>query len=407
MRQAAFIVVAVLVLAAPQASAKEPLAPRTILGIAWQQRQTSVVELDARTLQRVSEPAALGKAGAYLARSPGMGYRGAFVVGEGSDAIRFVDLSTMEPEHRVQLPCAIRGPALWEVANRLVVMCSGSASSVLVVDPVRQRLVSRKTLKGDLFRISRSTNGVMVGLLAPLDGIGATRLVVVDGTAFVRSVALPNIRAGTKLLDQETYRMRIEHPALAVDPRGLKAAVIPASGAVALVDLSALSVTPRSVRALAAARKTIEGADRTAVWTWNDTIAVTGTNWIADTTHHSTPAGLTVINTADWTSRMVDPEGVSVSYNGLGGVLLSAGAVWDAATEKSIGHGLTGFGFDGTQRFHTFGNDAIWVAAFAGTYAYVADNAFKNFQIVDTTTGQIIGSPHTAQPTTLASVANY
>lgn len=76
-RQVATLIVAAAVFAVPQAAAKEPLAPKTVFGIAWNNRQTSVAELDALTLQPVSKAAQLGKAGWYLGRSPGGGMRAA------------------------------------------------------------------------------------------------------------------------------------------------------------------------------------------------------------------------------------------------------------------------------------------------------------------------------------------
>ena len=91
MRQVATLIVAAAVLAVPQAAAKEPLAPKTVFGVSWSNRQTSFAELDALTLQPVSKAVLLGKAGSYLGRSPGDGLRAAFAVGENADSIRFVD----------------------------------------------------------------------------------------------------------------------------------------------------------------------------------------------------------------------------------------------------------------------------------------------------------------------------
>src|SRR6266542_3668796 len=138
----ALLIVAAAVLAVPQAAAKEPLTPRTVFGIVWQQQQTSLVELDARTLEPMSRTVPLGTSAAYLGRSIGNGMRAAFSVGKnGGDAIRFVDLAKMRPERRVSLPCSIGREILWGYADRLVTTCVDVAASVLVVDPVKQRLV--------------------------------------------------------------------------------------------------------------------------------------------------------------------------------------------------------------------------------------------------------------------------
>jgi hypothetical protein len=398
MKQVATLIVAVAVLAVPQAAAKEPLAPTTIFGIAWQNPQTSLTELDALTLKPVSKTVPLGKGASYLGRSPGAGSRAAFSVGTRFNSIRFVDLSLMKPEKLVQLPCSIRAPVLWETADRLVAMCSSSATSVLVIDPVKQRLISRKALKGELENL-QAANGLMVGVLAPLGTIGAARLVEVDGTGFTRIAALPGVRAGTQVLDQNTSHFRIERPAVAIEPMGRRAAVVPATGPVSIVDLSTLAVTNHAVRSLAAARKEVEGNQRTAIWTWNDTIAVGGWDWVTD---HSVQMGVTLIDTTSWTSRTLDHDAPGMSYTGFGGIVLAWGSVWGAGGQSLIGSGLTGYGTDGTLRYHLFGREPINIAAVAGTYAYVTSDA-THFQIIDTTTGKIVGTPTTARPTMLAA----
>ncbi len=403
MRQVATLIVTAAVLAVPQAAAKEPLAPKTVFGVSWNNLQTSFAELDALTLQPVSKTVPLGKAGRYLGRSPGGGLRAAFAVGESGDSIRFVDLSTMTPEKRVQLPCSISRPVLWETANRLVVTCGGSASNILVVDPVKQRLVSRKALPGELGDV-QAASGWLVGVLAPLGDIGPARFVDVDWTGYTRIVNLPGVEAGTKVLDQNTYHVRIERPAVAIEPTGRRAAVVPANGPLTIVDVSSLAVTKQPLRSLAVARKNIEGNQRTAIWTAANTIAVGGWNWTAGgQPDHSVPAGVTVIDATTWTTRTIDRAAAAVSYTGFGGVLLTWGSVWDSAAQKSVGSGLSGYASDGTQRFHLFGTDPVGVAAVAGTYAYIAADSSTNFQIVDTTTGKLIGTAQTAQPTTLAA----
>ncbi len=398
----AAILVAAVVVTAPQAPAKGPTAPRIVLGIVWQSRQTSVAKLDALALRPVSRAAPLGKAGRYLGRSPGNGVRAAFSIGEAGDAVRFVDLKSMRPEGGVGVPCSIGGAILWEEASYLVTTCGGAASSVLVVDPVTRKLRSRRAISGSLVSV-QAAGGRLVGLLAPLDKIGAARLIVVDGRGRSRIVALPGIRAGTEVLDQETSRARIEQPAVAVHPSGQWAVVVPASGAVVQVDLGTLAVMTHSlsVRAPAAVRKQIEGTQRSAVWTWSNTIAVSGMDATADgQADHWTPAGLTLIDTDTWSSRLIDPGAAGISTTG--SMLLSWAWMWDSTTRTAVGTGLTGYDADGKQRFHLFGNEALTFATVIGTYVYVASDDLRQFQIVDTVTGKVVRTVRTAKPTTLA-----
>ena len=282
-RKLGFVVLAALLLTATHAAAKGPIAPKTVFGVLWDGRETSLAELDALTLRPVSKKVQLGSSAHYLGRSPGKGMRAAFAVGEQGTAIRFVDLRAMKAERRVDLGCGLAGTVVWDTADRLVATCGGAAASVLVIDPVRQRLVKRTALKGSL-EPTVAANGSLVGLLAPLDGIGPARLAVVDGAGRARVVSLPEIRAGTQQVDPASSRFRIEIPGLALDPNGRRAAIVPSRGALAVVDLATLSVSSHTVssRTLAAARKELEGSSRTAVWTMASTIAVTGTDWIAD-----------------------------------------------------------------------------------------------------------------------------
>jgi hypothetical protein len=405
MRRIAAIVVGAAVLTVPQAAAKGPFTPKTVFGIAWQDSQTSVAELDALTLKPVSKAAQLGLAGRYIGRSVGKGMRAAFVVGEQGDRVRFVDLARMKPERRVQLPCFVDPTALWETADRLVLTCGGSASSILVLDPVKQRLVSRKALTGELVRVVKG-NGILVGLLAPLGEIGPATLLIIDGAGSTRTAALPGVRIGSKTTSEGgDTTARIERPALAISPdaRRTAIAVIPASGPMVVVDLPSLAVTSHAVRSLSAVRKNLEGTDRTAVWTWGNTIAVTGTNWLPDSPHHAVAAGLTLIDADDWTSRSVDPRTADLGYTGVGGIILASGNIYDRVMSIERGAGLTAYDVNGAQRFHAFGEDVVRIQALAGTYAYVVDTTGTRFQVVNTMTGKIVGTARTSKPTTLAA----
>jgi hypothetical protein len=403
-RKLGFAVIAALMLTATHAAAKGPTAPRTVFGIVWQDRDTSLARLHALTLRPASKSVRLGTAAQYMGRSPGRGMRAAFAIGEQGTAIRFVDLRAMKPERRVNLTCGVGGPALWETANRLVTTCGGVAASVIVVDPVRQRLVKRTALRGSLEQ-TFAANGRLVGLLAPVDGIGAARLVVVDGAGRARIVSLPEINAGHQVTDPQSSRFRIETPGIAIDPNGFRAAVVPARGAIAVVDLATLGVSSHTVdaRTLATVRKELEGSSRTAVWTMVGTIAVSGTDWVADgQADHGVAAGLTLIDTDTWQSRRLDERAADVSYTGPEGVLLAHGVLWNSATQTETGCGLTGYGADGTQRYHAFGEEPIWIAALAGTYAYVGSEDLRLHRIVDTTTGKLLATVRTAKPTTIA-----
>jgi hypothetical protein len=393
---------AVFVLTATQAAAKQPLAPRTVFGITWNLRDTSFVELNALTLKPVSRSVPLGIDGAYLGRSPGRGMRAAIATGRSGDRVVFVDLARMKREGSVDLPCRIGGPVVWDDASRLLFACGGAASSILVVNPVTQKLRARKVLPGSLISV-RSAGGMLAALLAPLSGIGPARLAVADDLGNVHVVALPGIRAGTEVLDPQTSRFRTESPALALDPSGRRAVVIPSAGPLVEVDLARLDVRSHALGVLtpAVARKEVEGTTRQAVWTWWDTIAVGGADAAFGRPEFWRPVGVTLIDAKTWTSTSLDTAAPSISSNGMS--VFSWGATWDGDTRRSIGIGLTAYDGDGKKLFHLFGDEPVSLAAIAGSYAYVSPD-LVHFRIVDTQAGEVLHTVRTARPTSLAPV---
>jgi hypothetical protein len=400
MTRYALLLLAAVLLTTAQAAAKGPTAPRTVYGIASHDRQTSFVELDARTLRPVSRPVVLGTPARYLGRSPGAGARAAFAVGESGARIVFVDVAKMKREGAVTLPCAVSGAITWDVANRLVTTCGSGASSVLVVEPVTRKLRSRTPLRGTLTEV-RAANGVLAGLLAPLDGIGPARLAVADSSARVRTIALAGVSAGMQVVDPQHSRFRTESPALALSRSGDRAVVVPAVGSVVEIDLARLDTVAHAVTpapTLARASKELEGSVRHAVWTWSGTVAVSGWDGIPGETHATRAAGVTLIDVTRWTSRQIG-VGSNVASNGWS--VLGWSSIWETSTQRAVGNGLTGYSADGAERFHLFGDEAVSVATVAGTYAYLASPDLKRYRIVDTESGKVIGNVQTARPTTL------
>lgn len=401
MRLAALIVAGV-VLTTAQAAAKEPVAPKTVFGIVWNLRDTSFAKLNSLTLRPVSKAVPLGIAGTYLGRSPGRGGRAAFAVGEDATAIVFVHLQKMKREGRVALPCGIRGPIVWQHARRLVATCAGSASSVVVVDPVARKVRARRPLTGEIVNVADGA-GRLVALTAPLGSIGQARLVVAGGDGRIRSVALPGVRAGTQVVDANTSGFREEMPAVAVDPGTIHAAVVPASGPVTVVDLRTLAVAQHALteRSVSAAAKNVEGTVRTALWTPGGTIAVAGTNASGDSPDHWTPAGLALIDTHTWTTKLVDSRAVSIAAFAFGTGILASATIWDDRAHRSVGDGLLGYGADGSLRFHLFAGEAVDASAIVGSYAYVPSGDFTSYRVVDTRTGRVVAKPHTPRAVTI------
>jgi hypothetical protein len=121
----------------------------------------------------------------------------------------------------------------------------------------------------------------------------------------------------------------------------------------------------------AAEAKTAEGAERRAVWVGEHLVAVSGqdTHQLATGAEQTTPAGLALIDVRRWTKCILDEQASQFSFSA--GTLLAYGTTGNDASQEMEGMGLTGYGLDGHERFHLFGNEPIYFVETAGHYAYV------------------------------------
>ena len=384
MGRIALVLIAAVVLVAPHASAKRgPLVPTQLLGFVEHGKKLSVVKLDAATLAPLSKAVPSGASDAsYVARSPGRGARIAFST-DGT-ALRFLDRTKMRWDGRVDyrgIPTAAR----WTFANRLVTLAE---TRVVVVDPTTARTRSTRSLGGSLAASSTAGDDI-VAVIAPLDGIGPTKLAVIDELGRVRMTALPQIVAGSERSSGE----RFEWPALAVDPSATRAAVISAQGTIVDVRLDTLAISVHAVRTLASVRKQANGSWRTARWTESGTIAFSGQDSTFDgTVERVTPAGLKLIDTRDWSIRSVDAETDNLSYDVLGDVLVAYG-----------GNGIARYASDGTQSFRLFAGTNMRPTFAAGTYLYYGRRIATSFTIVDSFAGRVVNTVSTSRPTLLAA----
>jgi hypothetical protein len=393
MKQIATLIVAVAVLAVPQAAAK-PGAPRLLLGIVEGPGLSgvSVVQLDPLTLKPLSRAAPTGAPNVGLVGR--FGVRAAFTT--GSAAIRFLNHMTMRWEFRVAYPGA-PAETVWNFADRMVTVTQSSTAEMIIVDPTKRRLAAFRSLGGSL-SATATTRDQIVAVVAPLEGIGAAKLVVIDDRGHIQTARLPGIQAGTETVSTDPYTLRYARPALAIDSTGKRAVVIAADGNIADVRLDTLATASHSVssRSLTAVRKMASGTSRTALWINSTTLALTGTDvsFNADG-QHSTPAGLTLIDTRDWSARSVDTTTSGIAFSGV--ALLAFG-----------GTSVAGYSIDGDLRYRLFGDRPVWgVDCIAGSFAYFADPTGKRFTIVDTLTGAIVGTVETKAPTQLTSFYGY
>jgi hypothetical protein len=241
----------------------------------------------------------------------------------------------------------------WARSDRLLVAMRQPEGGLLaVVDPQRRREIRRVSLPS--IRSTVAVPGGMALLLSPPTGFGPAQVAIVDPEGQVRKVTLERIQAGTVEIPAKEYRLDVKEPGFAVDAAGRRAFVVGADFTVAAVDLDTLAVTYHapSTRSLA---KNITGPSRTAAWLGNGQLAVSGVNF--EGTHEGVPVGLRLVDTRNWSFRMIDP---AVGWFGVGeGVLV--------ATDKV-------FGFDGALRYRVEVGTQQWLSV-QGPYGYVCANS--------------------------------
>jgi hypothetical protein len=173
------------------------------------------------------------------------------------------------------------------------------------------------------------------------------------------------------------------NPGLAVDPQGVRAFAVQAGSPIAEVDLRTLAVRSAPIRLPTAAAKSDAGFDRSALWLGGGLLAVTGSDMRAKgRLERTTPAGLTLVDTRDWSARTIDPEATSVAY--LGGTLLATAWLWDSRAGRATGIGLRAYGRDGSLRYRRFGSQTL------STPEPIGRLAFAGTSLLDPRSGRIV-----------------
>ena len=405
-RIGAAVAVAVLVLGTASATAKR----RPLLAMVWDGSVVSLTWVDPVSVRSGGGPS-LPIGEAYLvARSP-RGVTLAFDTGRGA-VLSFVGTRTLRLRGSVALGDGWIGAATWPSPRRLVaVVDSQSRSRVVTVDPAtRKKLSDRSVADADLLGAAATPSRV-VFVLGETSKIGPVRLGVAGTDGAIRTVLLSQIEGGFESpVDYTTGVAKTARPALAVDPTGRRAAVVAASGLVAEVDLETLAVAyhPRAVRTPARAGKAFEGWQRSALWLPSGTIAVTGMDYHATLKDgkeemSGTPAGVTLVDTRDWTSTTIDTGASFISRAGAT-LVAYGGAYVSGSSSFATGIGLRGYSADGAVRFQLFGTEQLGDVQIAGGLVYVAGCNDRCFRIVDPVSGAVVGTAETVRTTRLVGL---
>jgi hypothetical protein len=387
----------------PSALVSAPVSalPKSLPAISWHKGAAELERIDPLTLRRVSRRgAAVGRDTSAWSYSPDR-KRLVLANANGDAALRFVDLRRLTSLGRLEIDrSASIAATAWVSPRRVLALEQTSLLDVLVVDPVRRRVISSRMVHGLVEAVGRTKDG-LAALLMPEEGLGPSRLVVVDSRGAVRSVVLDQIVSGYQLPPEGTPGTIAKRRAgLAIDAEHGRAYVVGAGEPLAEVDLSTLAVTyhPLSQHVSFFSRlrewleppaeaKTSDGPERDALWLGGGLIAVSGFEGNA-AQELETPAGLVLIDTRDWSLRTLDTR---VSHMAAaGGTLLGYASTWDAAVRRDVGVGLEGFDLGGALRFHLFGHKAF--SQFSeiqvlGGSAYVSWG--RNTRVVDLSSGAV------------------
>jgi hypothetical protein len=349
----------------------------------------TVVELDARTLERTAPagvrlpnvgPWAFSPDRATVAVATGYSDRSTPV------RLRLVDLAS---RRRVASILLGRDPQLrtgwvdpvalvaWSSPTTVVVLRRRADTSLqlVTVDTAARRVVRRERFEGELLRHAQSAEGVVL-LVGERERIAVPRLVVVRAGNPARSVALARMQAGwTVDTSAQPPVGRQWMPGLAVDD-GIAYLVAP-NGTIASVSLDDLAVRYSERGRLA---KYLTGSEREAVALGGGLLAVTGSDWElrsrqdADPEQVVTPAGLELVDAHTGERQRIDSSTSSVRLWG------------DALLAE--GDGLTVYERDGRVRSRMLAGSQLLVTAVSGgiAYAYGA----SEWLVVDLAAGAVV-----------------
>ena len=382
--------------APPKAPAAAP-SSAPVLAASYDPDGSRIAWVDGRTLEPVdrrsvpvpffTSVAALSPDGTTLA------------VGDGEDGrVQLVDVERMRSLGTVELtPAAWVERLHWAEPGLLLASLGGSTSRVAALDPQTLKVRSARELGGSTL-YSEPAGEKLVFLVAPARGIGPARLVTFDGSE-LRSVRLGEVDAGWEEegSSEDDYRARQSVPALAVDPSGTRALVVPAGGRVAEVDLRKMEVAyhdlAEPVSLLGRLRdwlepsahaKAMDGPERNAVWLPSGLVAVSGSHYTMDGDGVDvTAAGLALIDPSDWSVRRLSDEPSWVTFRG-GALLASA---WKEGSDEQT---LIVLGPDGELRF-SLAREGTDFSQVSGHHLYATDHEGTRFEIVDLETGKTVG----------------
>jgi hypothetical protein len=384
----AFLIAALLALIAGGSAPAKPF--HSLLGIVDEGGNARLAVIDPKTLGVTDGPSlTLGKPGGSWGFSRD---RSHFVYTDGS-RLRFFDLFRFAPEAGVQL--AGGGPVAWLDGLTVAVLSRAGTNAVEIVkvDAIDHAVRSRRRVAGVVLA-TRTLPNALVALLGRRDRIAPVRLLVVEPDR-TRIVPLGGVWGGVVFPRGNrppVFTMRT--PALALDEAKHTAYVVDPDGMIVELPLSTLKPTFRDVSGRLA--KVVYSSVRTALALGDGLLAVTGEEL---SPAGRRPAGLELIDTQTWSSRLVELGATNAWVAGDG--LLVTGLRSDANAQKLTSIGLVMLDRTGHARFRLFEGMIVGVTTIIGSQAYVAILGAPAAVAVDLVTGRVVGQRSWPVPTLL------
>jgi hypothetical protein len=410
----------VMLTAAPEPRPLELAAPTTTarLGIVATGASSSLVRLDPMSLKRVGRALGLnGLAGVWALapdyRTLALGVRR--TSRSTTETLRFYSVSRPRLSGRGVGLGGAAAALWWPRPDRILAYVNeccedpNGAASILAIDPVGRRIVSRTSLDGSVLQIARSRDSLVL-LVSATNRIGPPRLELFDGDGGRRFVKLDELAAGYTWpvkSDGDPVVTRLI-PGLAVDVSGNRAFVVSPGGLVAELNLSSLVVSYhrwvdeqsaglRIAKWLTpvAEAKGVNGPALRARWLEGGFLVVAGTAETATTVGgnlkvSSQPLGLRIVDVRDWSESMLDPRADSFAV--ADGLLLVAGSSWNSEPQSQSGIGLTAYGSDRARRFQVLPGKPAWIDFVYRGRVYLSVTNQSALRVVDLASGRMVGA---------------
>jgi hypothetical protein len=360
------LLAATLAVVAGTAGANAPAKPEheSVYGLIFGSSGYAVARLDRDTLRPVGRKVSVGYLDDFA-----YDWNGWLAYADGL-RLRVIDPEKMKLFTSVRLPAGAPLAVAWLQWGAIIVV---TESEIRRVDWAAGTVTRTARFDGSVVARVRGHHELVL-LLAP-KGIGAARLMVVDGRGRARVIPVPRISVGTQVElgnDPPTGQSRVA--GLALDA-ARKVAYVVGDGLVAEVPLAGVA-TYHALRGTFA--KVIAGSWHSAAWLGGSTLAVAG-RASADG-RRSDAMGLGFVDTTTWATRLVDRD-------------VSLVTAWQdlALAPGALAGGLAAFDSSGAERFRLLAGQDVSVVATTPARAYVQTST--EWAAVELPTGRIVARP--------------